>query len=80
MLNSVYNSAIRPAYTQIEVLPTVVMGDSWKLFLDAIIDSKKLKVKDIKRFLYCIENNIDYTFNYINSVLNYKIGKWNQHC
>ena len=64
LLNSVYNSAIRPAYTQIEVLPTVVMGDSWKLFLDAIIDSKKLKVKDIKRFLYCIENNLDYTFNY----------------
>ena len=55
LLNSVYNSAIRHAYTQIEVLPTVVLGgDSFKLFLEAIIDSRKLKVKDIKRFLYCI--------------------------
>ena len=64
LLNSVYQSAIKPAYNQIEVLPTVVMSDGWKLFLDAIIDSKKLKVKDIKRFLYSIENNLDYTFNY----------------
>ena len=64
LLNNVYNKQINPAYTQIEILPTIVLGEQKKLFLDAIIDSKKLKVKDIKKFLYSIENNMDYTFNY----------------
>lgn len=64
LLNTVYNSAIIEGYNNIEIEPTIAFTDEIGLFLDAIIDGRRMKVKDIKKFLFAMRNKEDYTFNY----------------
>ncbi|MGM9970858.1 MAG: SNF2-related protein [Anaeroplasmataceae bacterium] len=64
LLSNVYNSSIINGYNNVEIYPTVTFEGGIGLFLDAIIDGRKMKVKDIKKFLYAIRTKSDYTFNF----------------
>lgn len=64
LLNNVYQASILPVDNQVEIYPTVVIEDSFKLFLDAVIDNHKFKVKDMNGFFNSLYNNLDYTFNF----------------
>ncbi len=63
-INLVYNNLVNPVYQNLEIYPTLVLDSEYKLFLDVVINGKKLKVKDIKKFINAVLNDEEYTFNY----------------
>ncbi len=63
-INLVYNNLVKPDYQNLEIYPTLVLDNEYKLFLDVVINEKKLKVKDIKKFINAVLNDEEYTFNY----------------
>lgn len=63
-INVIYNNLLNPYYENLEIYPTLVLDSEYKLFLDVIINGKKIKIKDIKKFINAILNNEEYTFNF----------------
>ncbi len=73
LLNTVYNSSIIEVYNNIEIIPTISFEDEIGLFLDAIIDNRKMKVKDMKRFFHALNYKEEYTFNFKTIRLGYNV-------